>query len=272
MLGFEVVKRTFAPIWVPVLQGQTVYVGQVVTAGLTAAGFGVKALGQASGAGGVTSDVTPFGVVIATNNKTETYNSTYYTHSTTGVQSQANQVARITSPGFVGAEGMFSKGDPIPMAQVDVIDPTTIIRGRLFNAAYGTAISTYANTTQSTTGALVVTSALPQTPLAYNKIIYGVDNGNAGIYRGSGNDTSTTNHVPDTYFPYDVEIGDKFKFAYLNLGTCKAQFDSVSMCIDATPDLSSNYWWLDVLEVNLKPDGQEYAIFRFNNVCFDGTR
>lgn len=271
MLGFEVVKRTFSPRWVPVIQGQTVYVGQIVTAGTTAGGFGVKALGAASGAGGASSDVTPFGVVIATNNKTETYNSTYHTYSIAGVQSQASQVARLTSPGVTGQEGMFIKGDPIPMVQVDIIDPHTVIRGRIFNGAYGTAITKYSNTVASTTGALVTTSALSQTPIAHNKLLYGVNNANACLYRGA-TDTSTTQHVPDTYFPYDIAVGDQFKIAYIALGTAKAQFDSASTYIEAEPDMSSNYWWLDVFEVNLSRDGEEYAIFKFNTVCFDGTR
>ena len=268
---FKVVKRTHEPRWFPVLQGETIYVGQLVSMGLTTAGYGVKALGAASGAGGVGSDVVPWGVVTGINNKVMTYNSTYHTYSTLGVQSQASQVARITSPAFVGVEG-FSKADPMPYVLVDRLDSTTQIKGTIFNATYGTAITKYTNTTQSTTGAAVTTAAVGNTPLGYNKILYAIDGKNAGLYRGEGSGTSTTSHVPDTYWPYDVEVGDKFKIVFLSLGTVKAQFDTASTCIIAEPDCSSNYWWLDVDLINLEKDGEEYAIFRFNPLAFLGVR
>lgn len=271
MHGFEVVKRSYGPIWVPVKQGVSLYMGQIVMGGICGAGYGMAAFPTATGAGGITNDEVPFGVVVGMNDAARTYSSTYAEEYTTGVQSQANQIARRTTPKFSGVEG-YIKSDPMPYVQVEVLTPDTILRGRIFDSASArTALTKKANTTQSTTGARVTTAAVGNTPLAYNATVYFTNGKNAGLYRGLTS-TSTTQHDLDTYAPEDIETTDYVKYVMLMLGTVKGQLSTYGQWLVAEPDYSSNYYWLDVLELHLDKDGEEYAVFKFNPVCYLGVR
>jgi hypothetical protein len=272
-MGFEIVENPLRTIWMPVdfsTGAKTLYEGSIVMSALASsapAGEGINAIGAAAGASDTTGKAVPFGVVVGFNNATQTYDSTYKGATATSVGSQANQLARD----FRGAEGMFTKGDPCLLAKIAVIGTDTILKGRIFNGGYGTALTAYSNTAQSTTGGQITTTAVAQTPVTYNHTWYCRSGKNMGLYR-TAYSTSTTAHTFYITWPYDTEVGDSFAPVFLRLGTCLTQFDAASTYIEAQPDLSTNNYIIDVFELHMETSGEEYAIFRFNADQFCAAR
>jgi hypothetical protein len=278
MAGFDVVDNPVRTIWVPVdynnATPQTVYQGQLVSLGATDSCSGVKAWAIA-GAGDTTTDHTPFGVVVGTNNRTPLFSSTYKGEYIASVRTQAAQVARD----YTGAEGkQFPKNDPQALVQVAVIGPNTILKGRIFNAAYGTAptvaIASAVAGSGDGTGITCAATGFDFTAVAYNATYCGRSGLNMGISR-VGYDTNAGTGAKTFYgpnFPYTCAVGDTWVGVNLALGTCKGMFDSLSTYINCAAALTSDYVWLDVLELNLAVAGDEYAIFRFNPLQFLGVR
>ena len=205
-MGFSVVENEIRTVWMPVHASDTVYVGQIVGCGLaTPADEGVLPIGAAAGASDTTGKAIPFGVVVGVNDYDPTFDTTYKALSGTQVLSQANQLARS----WRGVEGeLWSKGDPQLFAQVAVIGPHTVIRGPIFNAAYGTAPSVRTVTTGSSDGLGFTASAADFTPVANNATHYCRTGANRGISR-IGDDTSTTVTTNDKAFPYDIAVGGR---------------------------------------------------------------
>lgn len=269
MGGMKVAKGNFKPLWVPVgyVNAATpLYVGQVITKLTDTTYGGFSNFGAAAGVGDGTTDKVPFGIVKATNNFTELYNSTYHSAYITDCTLQATQVVTRKS---LGVEGQFGVSDPAPYVQVDLITAETVIKAPIFFTAYGTAPTVYTNTTQSTTGLRVTTTAIGQSNIAGGAIFYCRSGANKGLYRITSS-TSTTAHDLVVAFPYDVEAGDTFVYVNIVPGTTRGQFDANAMCIlgDAARAAAGDFYWLDILEINLKEAGKEYAIFRFNPFCF----
>ena len=273
MGGFTVANGAIWDMWVPINfanSSDTLYEGQIVGASLASdvpAGEGMVPIGAAAGASDTTGSAVPFGIVIGGNDASPTYNSTYKGFSIASVGSQANQLARDVR----GNEGMFAKGDPQALVKVSVIGPETVIRGRIFNGAYGTAPTVYTNTSASTDGLTITTSAVAQTPIAYNVTWYCRSGANKGLYR-TAYSTSTTSHTFYLGFPYDIAVGDTFVPIYLRPGTCAAQFDTESTYIEQMPAYATNYYLVDVLEIHAETAGEEYAVFKFNADQFAGAR
>jgi hypothetical protein len=273
-MGFQVIEGELRTIWMPVdfaNSAKTLYEGGIVMSALSSSapsGEGVMTIGAAAGASDTTGKAVPFGIVVGTNDKAPTYNSTYKGLSIASVGTQAAQVARDT----VGLEGMFPKGDQAAYVKVAVIGTDTVIKGPIFNGAYGTVLPTYANTSASTDGLTVTTSAVTFTPVAYNHTWYCRSGANMGLYR-TPYSTSTTSHTFYMAFPQDIAVGDVFVPVALRLGTCYAQFDAQATYIEMSAvAYSSNYYVIDVLEMNLKTSGEEYAIFKFNADQFCAAR
>lgn len=273
-MGFEVIENPLRTIWVPVNfanSSDTLYEGQIVGTSLSSslpAGEGMLPIGAAAGAADTTGKAVPFGVVVGDNNATKTFDSTYKCHSIASVGSQANLAARDVR----GVEGMHPKGDKAAYVKVAVIGTDTILKGRLFNGAYGTAITAYSNTSASTDGLTVTTSAVSFTPIAYNTTWYNRSGANRGIYRIAYS-TSTTSHTFYIAFPNDIAVGDVFVPAAIRQGTCAVQFDAESTYIEmSSVAYSTNYYLIDVLEVNLEKSGEEYVIFKFNADQFCAAR
>jgi len=275
-MGFQVIEGELRNVWMPVNfanSSDTLYEGQIVMSSLSSeapAGEGLAPLGAAAGASDTTGKAVPFGIVLAGNDANPTYDSTYKGQSIASVGSQALQLARD----FRGAEGMFKKGDPQALVKVAVIGPNTIIKGPLFYGAYGTVLPTVTNTAQSTTGLTITMSAITPTVSAYNHTWFALDGKNRGLYRTAYNAGATpTSATFYTAFPYDIEVNDTFRYACLRLGTCFAQFDAESTYIEhSAVSYATNYYVLDVLELNLEVSGKEYAIFKFNADQFSAKR
>lgn len=264
-MGFTVVEHEIRNIQVPVNfanSSDTLYEGQIVGSAVSSSvpsGEGVLPIGAAAGHSDTTGKAVPFGIVLGGNDASPTYNSTYKGVSIASVGSQANQLARDVR----GNEGMFAKGDPQALAKVSVIGPNTVIKGRIFNGAYGTAPTVYTNTSASTDGLTVTTAAVGNTPLAYNVTWYCRTGANRGLYRVAYS-TSTTSHTFYLGFPYDIAVGDTFVPIFLRVGSCMAQFDSESTYIEQMPAYATNDYMIDCLEIHAEVAGEEYAIFKFN--------
>lgn len=271
MAGFEVVEHPVRTIWAPVDYGSggaaTVYIGQLVVAGSVATCQGVKAWNPA-GEADTTADQVPFGVVVGFNNRTPTYISTYSSDYGTAVNTAALQQARDS----VGAEGMWGPRDPALMAQVAVIGPNTVLKGRIMAGAWGTA-PTVATVTTGSTGAGYTASTHGFTAVAYNATYYCRSGANAGIYRISY-DTSATVKTFYICFPYTIAAGDTFVGANIaGVGTCKMMLSTTGTYIDNSAAVGTTNWiWADVLELNLKTAGSEYALFRINPIQFNAVR
>jgi hypothetical protein len=238
--------------------GVTLYVGQLVQS----TGDGVGPLGQASGALDTSSKKVPYGVVVATNAKNPTFNSTYKAESITSVSSQAAQAARD----FFGPEGGWGKSEPQAMVQVALIDCCTVLEGSIFRGAYGTAVKTFAANTATADGSGVSYTAggADAAAVADYTTIVGLTGANAGSIRIRTDATNSAATVA-VCFPKGVASGDTFKSVNVRpRGLSKVQLDSVSTYIDSSASVASNYYGIDVLGLHLDVSGNERAVFKFN--------
>ena len=271
-LGFQVVHSPVKPIWVPVdststlAHGMLVYYGKATPANTA----GITVMPAASGACDVTNCLVPFGVVVGDNNATPTY-STLATalikkQTITGVDTAAAQLARD----YRLAEGMYAKGDPQPLVQVARITPETVLRGYFRGSATvgTTTISTLTLASGAATTGFVTNSA-QFTPVADNHTVYCVKGANAGLYR-VGTGTSATTWAFTREFPNTPAVGDTFKAVNVRQGLCRMNVDTTyGLWIDNTADLTSNYYVINVLDINLGGEaGTEYCDFSFSIPTF----
>jgi hypothetical protein len=175
----------------------------------------------------------------------------------------------------MGASGMWAKGDPAPLVQVAVLDPSMYVEAPIFNGTYGTATTLLTVTTGDTTGAGMTTNAHERASVANLSTMYCRTGANAGIYR-TVKSASTTTHTFDMHFPYAIAVGDTFVMANMVLGTSRVQINSTSgyigMCLDNGADASSSYFGIEVVDMDLKEAGKEKVTFRFSAAHFAGIR
>jgi hypothetical protein len=265
MAGFTVVEAPMRTIWVPVgyvttATPKTLYVGQLVTNTIATTSNGVMPFVQS----GTPDTRVPFGVVIGTNNKEPVYDATYKAEYITSVNTQATLLARK----WALAEGMWAKGDSQAMVQIAVIGPSTVLKGRIFAGAYGTAPTVGTCSAISTDGLSVTcgTAGLGLTRIAYNSTIYCRTGANAGLYRISY-DTDTTLNATTLYipFPYDTAVGDTFVSVNAAVGQTLLTFDALGTYINGQAAQSASNR-VNMLELDLSVAGQESAIFSFETV------
>lgn len=276
-IGFEVVYSPQRPIWVPVDGTATIAEGMLVYYGhkTPADTGGVIVMPAASGAADVTNFHVPFGVVVGTNNATPTY-STLATAlvnvpTITGVNTAANQLARDWR---LAEGGMYGKGDPQPLVQVARITPETVLKGYFRGSAtVGTTVitETTAASGLSTTGA-TFTATFGFTGVAQNSTLCYTSGANAGIYRVR-TDTGTAITTNTRAFPYTPVAGDKAKSVNVKQGMCRMNVDTTyGLWIDNTAALTSNYYVVNVLDINLTGEpGTEYCTFHFLTDAFSPT-
>lgn len=260
----EVISPNPQLLWVPVHDTDIAYVGQVVYS----IGEGVANLATASGAADTTNKSVPFGVVVATSNRTQTFDATYKANSITGVLTQAAQVARDNA----GVGGVWPIGDPQPYVQVALITPDTILRARIYKTTLGTAPTVLTVTTGSTTGLGFTSNACDFTPVADLCTTYCRSGANMGIYRVS-DDTSTTVETNDRAFPQDIAVGDTFVRVPLRInGTSYAQTDGEALFLNCAAGPATDYWVVEVVRLDLSKAGGEFADFRFGGDHFAKAR
>ena len=275
-MGFEVVQGSPQTIWCPMADAITLYVGQLVQHDGTAPLCGVDALDAASGVYNETVYNTPFGVVVGTNRKDPLYNTTYNAEYITS--------PAVTDPyggasiDYVGVEGVWAKGDPLPMVKVALITPCTVLRGPIRCGAIGTGCDILTVTTSCQGDGLgMTTNAAQFTPTADNmQTIYCRSGANAGAYRPTTS-TSTTAHTWDWAMRSTVGVGDTFVMAPVrHQGKSAVAFDSVSMWIDGdtAPVIGgTDRWGLNVIRLDLSEPNNEYCEFMFllNHFISDPT-
>jgi len=249
---FKVVKQSgLGTIWLPVASGTTLYVGQLVTK--SSAGDYLTYFGAAASAG---DSKRPLGVVVATNDKTPAYSSTYNEHYISGVQTQDAQLARK----WQGAQGMWSAGDPIPMVQVELIGKDTVLLG-----TFDSALTPFQPAEANTTGNTLKKSETSKRGVNYNTTFYCRSGKNVGIYRvcaTGSNSSSVTTYSFNTYWPYAIATSDYYVMANIAPGNCMINFTSTGLYIDPDNALS-NYYNVIVEGIDLTQADLETVIFRF---------
>jgi len=251
-------------VWCGVATTKTVYHGQIVEM----VGDGVQEIDVASGAADTTGNTVIYGVIVGDNNVTPVYNSTYKVNSMTSVSTQATQVARSWS----GQEGaVFPKGDPQALVEVALLDPTVYIRGPVCNAALGTAMTVLTATTGTTDGLTsIITNSCEHTPVAEYSIMHCRTGANKGLYRVT-QDTSKTAPTSTTPWPYDVAVGDTFVRAPFRVGRSYIYIDSLAMYVNSASTPATNYYAVDVVDMDLTTAGSETVTFKFAPTHFDGV-
>jgi hypothetical protein len=259
--------------------------GQIVASGGSAAlqwdgtGLGgtdgVVPMNVAVGLYDTTRKWVPYGVVLGSNVKTDTTaNASYlWSFDTTTSLTSALQLATPK----VGVEGP-SHGDPAWYVLVELISPDTILKGRLFQGAWGTAITKYTTTAANAGGISFTTGAIPacSASLSGHTTWYCVKGAAQGIYRMC-NDASTTAHTFATAFPTNGQgaIGDIYKAAAMRqFGQTYCQFDAAATYIDnsyATAYSTTSYQ-INVIAMDLSKDGDEYVLFQFGGDHFCSRR
>lgn len=261
-MAFVIAEDNIRTAWFPVDGTSSVSLGAIVTWYQN----GVIAIGAATGASNTTNKYVPLGIVVGGN----TWDDDSTATSVTGVNTAAAQLAR----NWRGAEGaMYTKGDPAPLVKVALIDACSVIKGPIYNSTSGTAptVSTAASGL-STTG-FTCSATCGFTPVANNATHQWRSGTNAGVGPRIGTDTSTTVHTVAKAFPYTPVAGDTVVSVNVRPGnSCKAQLDATAMFIDTSAALTSDYYLLDVIELDLRIAGAETALFRFNADNFTAAR
>lgn len=261
-------------VWGSVAVDDTLYVGQIVRV----ANEGFLPLGQASGVGDITNKNTsigivhtgtaavvnnvPYGIIVGTNAYSPTYNSTYMTESI------AYATPSTTTGTYVGHEGPWARGDNHAMVEVAPINANTVLRAPLFVDTYGTAptVETLSGTPTTTTA---TSSGTDEDGVKGLSTIYFRSGGCAGQYRVT-DDTSSTAVTWDLPTVGTAASGDTIVRVNLRpFGLCRAQVDSEATFIDVGATVTSSYFLIDVLRLDLSVAGGEYIEFRFHPMTFN---
>lgn len=251
----------------------TYYVGQLVTfvAATKAHVTGtVKPLAVPAGAADTTNFQVIAGVVVGGNVRTPTYNATFLANSFGGtITSQAHQAARD----IAFNKGMYSGGETQLLLDVAVVDPTSLLEGKIYHNVYGTAPTVVIPTVADTDGWITPTTA--NTP-GWNNVAnlgthYCRTGANAGLYRTSVNSTATAPAVT-VAFPYDIPVTDTFVTMPFKQGISFIYISGPGMYINSFLTPASNYFAVIIEKLSLAEAGQETALFRFGPQHFDNAR
>lgn len=277
---FSVVEKPGRTYWAASDGSSTYYKGQLVSfvaASKANTNGTVVPLAVAAGAADLTNYQVIAGVVIGFGRRTPQYTTlgSLTVEYEAGVVTQAAQIARE----FTGAEGMYVKADPQVLIQIQEILPETVIRGPIFNAAYGTLVGVSTLTAVGASPADgMVTAATANAADAASILnmgtIYCRSGANRGIYRVNKNTSSTAPSVT-TAFPYDEVVGDTFVVVPLKQGHSTVVIAGPGMYISsgsAPVAAGTDRFDIFVYKLNLEVAGSEYAEFRFGADHFSTFR
>lgn len=261
-------------LWAPVEPGETVYTGSIIGLDTATPLAGVQPMPVAAGAANVTNLDVPLGVVVGNNNTKDNqlFSTTYKTEYITAV---AEGSVRGTTTNFTGVEGPWAKGDRYAMVQYIPITAETVLRGSIFNGAYGTATTAAVVSTGSGTDALDFSTATTQPDVA-TVANFCTAYFRTGASRGSYRILTTASQTTHEFTPdliADIAVGDLV--VCLNglrpFGMGYMYIDAEGMYIDSSAALTANYLMVDVVRLDLTEAGKEYVEFRFSPVNFQHT-
>jgi hypothetical protein len=271
-MAFTVVHQSHhQTLWAPVEVSETVYVGSIIGMDTATPLSGVQPMPVAAGAANVTNLDVPLGVVVGTNNTgpNKVYSSSYggAEYITAGNEASAHD----STTQFQGVEGPLR--EDYAMVEYIPITAETVIRGSIYNAAYGTAPTAVAVTTGSGTDGLDMTTAASDVATVANfATAYCRTGNNMGRYRILTTASSTT-HEFTPALKADVAVGDTFVIinGLRPFGMSYAYIDAEGTYIDCSAALTANYLMIDVVRLDLSTAGEEYVEFRFSPVNFQHT-
>ena len=271
-MGMSIVHNSYQTIWVPVKPGATIYVGGLVAYDINSTSEGVEMLPAAAGVANKTNNDVPLGIVIGTNRKEPLFDTTYKCeYITAPAAADAHDGASIE---YVGVEGPWAKGDPVPMVKIDLLLPHSVIRAPIFKSAVGTAPTLVTCTTGDSSGVAGTFGAIDFSPTANNdSTLYFRSGSNAGAYRIMDG-TSTTALTWDVALRNDVADGDTAVAAPMRYvgsstvligATCMSYID----CANDPVEAGTDRWAINVIRLDLSEAGKEYVEFMFqpNHYC-----
>lgn len=274
-MGFSVVHDSPQTIWVPVLAAQTIYTGSIVAWDTDTPLEGVSPYVPATGHNNTTAKDVPFGIVVGNNNISANvnYSSTYKAEYITAGSAGSSHGSTTK---FANVEGPWAKGDPLAMVEVAVINPSTVIRGPLFNAAVGTAptvVTVSSQTTGGGTGVGCTTGSSDVATVANFGTIYFRSGANTGAYR-TVTSASATAHTWLQATKEDVSVGDTAVVinGLRTAGMGKFITDTTGLYVDINGALTSHNNWVNILRLDLSTAGKEYVEFQFNADNFNAFR
>jgi len=261
-MGFQIVHGDTQPIWSPVINTDTLYNGQVVVVG----NEGIAPLVAAVGAGDTTGKQVPFGVVIGNNLKTPSFSSTYNTDSITYVDPSS-----AGADDYVGVEGPWAKGDKQAMAKIQLVTAQTVLKAPLYTDTLGTT-PTVGTLSGTPTTVAATSSAVEEAGVASLSTLYVRSGGQEGSYRVT-DDTSTTALTWDLPLNAAPVAGDTVVRVNLRpQGLSRMQIGTEGLFIDTGATVTTNYFLIDVIRLDLSEAGREYVEFRFHACHFDSVR
>ena len=258
-------------LWAPVEPSEVVYTGSIIGLDTATPLSGVQPMPVAAGAANVTNLDVPLGVVVGNSNVSGNlaFSTTYKTEYITAV---AEGSIYGSTTNYTGTEGVWAKGDKIAMVEYIPITAETVLRGPLYNAAYGTAPTVGTVSVASSSGLDCTSSAVDVAPVANFTTLYVRTGAARGSYR-IVTTTSTTAHEFTPDLVADIAVGDEI--LVINrmrpFGMSKAYIDDEGMYFDINAALTSNYLMIDVVRLDLSEAGNEYVEFRFSPVNFQHT-
>ena len=264
-MSFSVVHGSPQSIWVPMFYETTIYMGGIVSWDATAASDreGLQMLPQAAGYWNDTNYDIPTGVAIGHNLRRPVFNTTGQCEYITS----ATPLASTTE--FVSHGGSeFPMGGREHFAKIALINPCTVLRGPLVDAAVTGAPAVGTVSVASGSDGLDCTASAASVALVAGfASIYFRTGANAGAYRVL-DATSVTAHEWDTPCYTAVAIGDTVVAVnVLPVGLSKVQLLATYMTgFDINEAVTSHYFGIDVIRLNLAEQYKEYVEFSFNPV------
>ena len=223
---------------------ETCYMGQLVM-GPRVGGLGGNIQIADAATEASENDQPIMGIVLGVVDESRSYSSTYYGDGSTYTTTQATIAATGT-----------------PRVQVALTIPwVTLIKGPIYNAAYGTALTEQVVTTANSGGVTITAANNAITDIADDfAVAYCRKGANRGHYRVVTTSTSTTVNTVTVPFPYGIAAGDVFVIASCVPGIGGLDIPATANCIDGNNDMNAYY---DVYyhDINLEESGKEYAVF-----------
>lgn len=233
-----------APVVLEFDTGETMYEGQLAMTNMIGGTGGHVQIADAASEA-IENDQSILGVVLGVVDESRSYNSTY----------RGNGSTYTTTQSTVADTG-------VSRVQVGLTIPwVTKIRGPIYNAAYGTALTEMVITTADSGGTTITAIGDAITDMADDFLTaYCRSGANRGEYRVVTTSDSTTVQTVTVPFPYTIAVGDVFVVASCVKGNGGLDIPSTANCIDGNNDMDA-YYPVIYTDINLEESGKEWAEF-----------